>query len=159
MVLAADLMRNAANTVAELMDRQCLLLLDPRRGGLPANLAPPDDLRRHGLKAVGIAMSALAAEIAHFAAPVAPHSRPNESMNQDIVSMGTIAARRSEHDLSHHVEPGANRNRGKNTPQYQRGEMPFQAGPNNHSGHAAGTKERRQRQREVSGSTLVGGKA
>ena len=94
MVLAADLMRNAAATVAELVDRQCLLLLDPRRGGMPANLAPPGDLRRHGLKAVGIAMSALAAEIAHLAAPVAPHSRPTESMNQDIVSMGTIAARR-----------------------------------------------------------------
>lgn len=95
-VLAADSLRNAVATVAELVDKQCLLLLDARRSGLPSNLVSPE-LRasgNHGLKALGITVSSLAAEIAHLSAPVAPHTRPTESMNQDIVSMGTISARR-----------------------------------------------------------------
>lgn len=95
-VLGADTLRNAVATLGELIDKQCLLLLDWRRSGLPANLVS-SALRatgNHGLKALGITVSALAAEIAHLSAPVAPHSRPTESMNQDIVSMGTIAARR-----------------------------------------------------------------
>ncbi len=95
-VMAADTLRNALATLGELIDKQCLLLLDARRSGLPPNLLA-DELRasgNHGLKALGITVSALAAEIAHLSAPVAPHTRPTESMNQDIVSMGTIAARR-----------------------------------------------------------------
>jgi histidine ammonia-lyase/phenylalanine ammonia-lyase len=95
-VLGADTLRNAVTTLGELVDKQCLLLLDHRRSGLPANLVS-DTLRadgNHGLKALGITVSALAAEIAHLSAPVAPHTRPTESMNQDIVSMGTISARR-----------------------------------------------------------------
>jgi histidine ammonia-lyase len=95
-VLGADTLRNAAATLGELTDKQCLLLLDPRRSGLPANLVA-DTLRaagHHGLKALGISVSALAAEIASMAGPVAPHTRPTESMNQDIVSMGTISARK-----------------------------------------------------------------
>ncbi|MFP4509326.1 MAG: histidine ammonia-lyase [Spirochaetaceae bacterium] len=95
-VLAADSLRNALATLGELIDKQCLLLLDARRSGLPSNLV--EDRYRtegnHGLKALGISVSALAAEIAHLSAPVAPHTRPTESMNQDVVSMGTIAARR-----------------------------------------------------------------
>lgn len=95
-VLAADSLRNAIATLGELIDKQCLLLLDARRSGLPSNLL--EDRYRaegnHGLKALGITVSALAAEIAHLSAPVAPHTRPTESMNQDVVSMGTIAARR-----------------------------------------------------------------
>ncbi|MDA3951040.1 MAG: aromatic amino acid ammonia-lyase [Spirochaeta sp.] len=95
-VVGAATLRNAVATLGELVDKQCLLLLDARRSGLPANLVS-EALRatgNHGLKALGITVSALAAEIAHLSAPVAPHSRPTESMNQDIVSMGTISARR-----------------------------------------------------------------
>jgi histidine ammonia-lyase len=40
-----------------------------------------------------ISMSALAAETAKSAMPMSVFSRPTEASNQDVVSMGTIAAR------------------------------------------------------------------
>ncbi|MFN2311668.1 MAG: histidine ammonia-lyase [Spirochaetia bacterium] len=107
--LASDALRNAAALVADLLDKQCLLLLDGARSGLPPNLAPPQDSStendvsghgapaaapNHGLKALGITVSALAAEIDSLSAPIASRSRPTESMNQDVVSLGQLSARR-----------------------------------------------------------------
>ncbi|TVR91558.1 MAG: aromatic amino acid lyase [Spirochaetaceae bacterium] len=107
--LASDALRNAAAVVADLLDKQCLLLLDGARSGLPPNLAPPQEFTaapgsaakvsqstapNHGLKALGITVSALTAEIDSLSAPIASRSRPTESMNQDVVSLGQLSARR-----------------------------------------------------------------
>ncbi|MHC4393704.1 MAG: HAL/PAL/TAL family ammonia-lyase, partial [Planctomycetota bacterium] len=95
--LAMDALKTAVASVADLLDRQIALLVDPTKSrGLPANLsgAPPE--RRsvnHGLKAVGIATSAWTAEALKLTMPATSFSRSTESHNQDKVSMGTIAAR------------------------------------------------------------------
>lgn len=77
--------------------------------GLPASLVPPEtspatakvenEEPRFALKALGITTSALAAEIQQLAAPVSVLSRPTESQNQDVVSMGTISARKLQESL------------------------------------------------------------
>jgi len=90
---AMDGLKTAVANLADLMDRQLALLVDPRfNHGLPANLsgAGPD---HHGLKAVQIAASAWTAEALKGTLPASVFSRSTESHNQDKVSMGTIAAR------------------------------------------------------------------
>jgi len=106
---ACDYLRISLAHVAQLIDRQVQLLLDGKENqGLGANLGLPQDnpiaqgIDTHGsrqppnfgLKALGITTSALAAEIQHGSAPVLVLSRPTESGNQDIVTMGTISARK-----------------------------------------------------------------
>jgi len=84
--------------VADLLDRQLALLVDPKfSAGLPANLVPPalhaEAGLHHGFKGMQIAASALTAEALKTAAPASVFSRSTEAHNQDKVSMGTIAAR------------------------------------------------------------------
>jgi histidine ammonia-lyase/phenylalanine ammonia-lyase len=100
--LAMDALRTAVASVADLLDRQLALLVDEKfSGGLPPNLAPPvvaghpDEGLRHGFKGMQIAGSALAAEALNLCTPVTVFSRSTECHNQDKVSMGTIAARRT----------------------------------------------------------------
>jgi histidine ammonia-lyase len=50
---------------------------------------------RHGFKVINIAASALTAEALNLCMPVTAFSRSTECHNQDKVSMGTIAARRT----------------------------------------------------------------
>lgn len=105
---ACDYLRIALSTTTTLMDRQVQQLLDSR-GILPDNLVPPGEEGvgmgdedpwngqtrqgpRFGLKALGITTSALAAEAQHTAGPVSVLTRPTESQNQDVVSMGTVSA-------------------------------------------------------------------
>lgn len=92
--LACDALRQALAMAVSLLDRQAQLLLDPSaNGGLGPNLEIWDPERpRFGLKAVGIALSALAAEVRHLAAPASTLSSPTESGNQDVVSHGTLSA-------------------------------------------------------------------
>jgi histidine ammonia-lyase len=95
---AMDSVKLAAANVADLLDRQLQLLVDPRySNGLPGNLVPPagpdDRLVGHGFKAMQIACSAITAEALTAAAPASVHSRSTEAHNQDKVSMGPIAAR------------------------------------------------------------------
>ena len=90
---AMDGLKTAVANLADLMDRQLALLVDPRfNHGLPANLsgAGPD---HHGLKAVQIGASAWTAEALKGTLPASVFSRSTECHNQDKVSMGTIAAR------------------------------------------------------------------
>jgi len=92
---AMDSMKNAVANVADLLDRQIALLMDPKfNNGLPANLAQsgPHD---HGFKAVQIAASAWTAEALKLTMPASVFSRSTECHNQDKVSMGTISARDS----------------------------------------------------------------
>ncbi len=88
--LAMDLIKNAAATVADLLDRHFALLVDSRlNGGLPETLAGYDGC---GLKALQLTCSALAARTVQQSAPDAVTSRPTEVHNQDKVSMGLNAA-------------------------------------------------------------------
>ena len=89
-----DGLKSAVASVADLLDRQLVLLCVPdTSGGLPANLVSVDDVSHHGFKAAQISASALTAEALKLTMPAAAFSRSTESHNQDKVSMGTIAAR------------------------------------------------------------------
>jgi len=94
---AMDALKTAVAGLADLMDRQLALLVDPRySNGLPGNLsgaAPERATINHGLKAVQIAASAWTAEALKLTMPASAFSRSTECHNQDKVSMGTIAAR------------------------------------------------------------------
>lgn len=83
--------------LADLMDRQMALLVDPKvNNGLPANLSGAAGAHaaiNHGFKAVQIGMSAWTAEALKGTMPASVFSRSTECHNQDKVSMGTIAAR------------------------------------------------------------------
>jgi len=87
-----DGLKAATAGVADLLDRQLQLLCAPETsGGLPANLIR--GAAHHGMKAMSISTSALAAEALKLTLPAASFSRSTESHNQDKVSMGTLAAR------------------------------------------------------------------
>jgi histidine ammonia-lyase len=87
-----DGLKAATASVADLLDRQLQLLCAPETsGGLPANLIR--GVAHHGMKAMQISSSALAAEALKLTLPAASFSRSTESHNQDKVSMGTLAAR------------------------------------------------------------------
>jgi len=100
--LAMDALRTAVASVADLLDRQLALVVDERfNEGLPPNLAPrvgaghADEGIRHGFKGAQIACSALTAEALNLCTPLSTFSRSTECHNQDKVSMGSIAARRT----------------------------------------------------------------
>jgi phenylalanine ammonia-lyase len=100
--LAMDSLRTALASVADLLDRQVALVVDEKFSeGLPANLSPAvpsghaEEGLRHGFKGLQIACSALTAEALNLCTPVTVFSRSTECHNQDKVSMGTIAARRT----------------------------------------------------------------
>ncbi|RKH14871.1 aromatic amino acid lyase [Corallococcus sp. CA053C] len=94
---AMDGLKTAVANVADLLDRQLALLVDPRfNHGLPANLSASTGARaaiNHGLKAAQISVSAWTAEALKQTMPASVFSRSTECHNQDKVSMGTIAAR------------------------------------------------------------------
>ena len=94
---AMDAMKNAVANIADLIDRQMALVMDPKfNNGLPANLSAATGERRainHGFKAVQIGVSAWTAEALKNTMPASVFSRSTECHNQDKVSMGTIAAR------------------------------------------------------------------
>jgi histidine ammonia-lyase len=94
---AMDGLKIAIASVADLLDRQMVLLCNPvTNNGLPADLVGAgrsEKFLHHGFKAMQIATSALAAEAQKLTVPASAFSRSTESHNQDKVSMGTIAAR------------------------------------------------------------------
>lgn len=94
---AMDGLKTCVANLADLMDRQMALLVDPKmNNGLPPGLTGATGARlaiNHGFKAVQIGMSAWTAEALKLTMPASAFSRSTESHNQDKVSMGTIAAR------------------------------------------------------------------
>lgn len=104
-VVAMDALRIAVAHAADAIDRQVALLVDEKfNRGLPANLVSQTgdgSVLNHGFKAAQITASALVAEIQGLTMPAAISSRSTESHNQDIVSMGTISARRTIEALEH----------------------------------------------------------
>jgi histidine ammonia-lyase len=97
---AMDGLKAALASVADMCDRQIMLLVSPNLNrGLPGDLVRKSGKEkglRHGFKAMSISSSALTAEALKTTMPAASFSRSTESHNQDKVSMGTIAARDAE---------------------------------------------------------------
>ena len=97
MAFAMDALKMAVASVADMSDRQIMLLVTPQHNrGLPADLVGirgDDAVFHHGFKAMSLSASALAAEALKNTMPAGSFSRSTESHNQDKVSMGTIAAR------------------------------------------------------------------
>ncbi len=96
-VFAMDALKAAVASVADMCDRQVMLLVnDHVNRGLPHDLVRVEDEHNqynHGFKAMSISASALTAEALKLTMPAGSFSRSTESHNQDKVSMGTIAAR------------------------------------------------------------------
>ncbi|MCD9877338.1 aromatic amino acid ammonia-lyase [Streptomyces guryensis] len=97
---AMDSLKTAVAGLANLLDRQLALVVDEKfNEGLPPNLVlarRPDDPEaglHHGFKGMQIAASAVTAEALGRTGPASVFSRSTEAHNQDIVSMGPIAAR------------------------------------------------------------------
>jgi histidine ammonia-lyase len=93
---AMDALKTAVASVADLIDRQMILLCDATaNGGLPLDLVAGGEAKtaNFGFKAMQILSSALTAEALKLTMPAAVFSRSTEGHNQDKVSMGTIAAR------------------------------------------------------------------
>ena len=97
---AMDGLKAALASVADMCDRQIMLLVSPNLNrGLPGDLVRKPRSEKglhHGFKAMSISSSALTAEALKATMPAASFSRSTESHNQDKVSMGTIAARDAE---------------------------------------------------------------
>ena len=98
---AMDGLKAAVANVADLLDRQMVMLCNPMTNhGLPGDLVAPEaGVAHHGFKAMQISSSALTAEALKLTMPASAFSRSTESHNQDKVSMGSIAARESQRAL------------------------------------------------------------
>lgn len=94
--MVADTLKVQLANIADLLDRQLVLLNDPaENNGLPENLnavVGEAQFAHHGFKAMEITASALTAEALKLAMPASVFSRSTEGHNQDKVSMGSIAA-------------------------------------------------------------------
>ncbi len=97
--LAADALRNAAAVVADLLDKQCLLLLDGARSGLPPNLVAPqpgssagDSPGQEVPRGQEASGGAHAAPNAAHAAPNAAHAAPNHGLKALGITVSALAA-------------------------------------------------------------------
>jgi histidine ammonia-lyase len=94
--MVADMLKTAVANVAELLERQIMLLNAPETNqGLPENLVAvegADRFAHHGYKAMELTASALTAELLKLSLPASIWSRSTEGHNQDKVSMGMHAA-------------------------------------------------------------------
>ena len=101
--LAADSLKTSVANIADLLDRQLVLLNHKdMNNGLPENLVAVQGEERfahHGFKAMEITASAVTAEALKLTMPASVFSRSTEGHNQDKVSMGSIAARDCEQVL------------------------------------------------------------
>jgi histidine ammonia-lyase len=92
--MVADTLKTLVANLADLLDRQLVLLDDPAQSGLPENLVAVTGSQRfahHGFKAMEITSSALTAEALKLTMPASVFSRSTEGHNQDKVSMGLLA--------------------------------------------------------------------
>ncbi|MEM8537511.1 MAG: aromatic amino acid ammonia-lyase [Pseudomonadota bacterium] len=91
--LASDALSNALTVLAGLAERQIARLTDERlNGGLPAFLHEGTPGLNSGLMGAQVTATALLAEMRSVGA-ASIHSISTNGANQDVVSMGTIAAR------------------------------------------------------------------
>jgi histidine ammonia-lyase len=94
--MVADTLKTCVANLADLMDRQLVLLNHPETSnGLPENLVVASGSERfahHGFKAMELTASALTAEALKLTMPGSVFSRSTEGHNQDKVSMGSLSA-------------------------------------------------------------------
>jgi len=98
---AADALSNALCVAAGLAERQLARLTDETlNGGLPAFLHRGPAGLNSGLMGAQVTATALHAEMRSRAIPASIQSISTNAANQDVVSMGTIAARRTAEHLA-----------------------------------------------------------
>ena len=97
--LASDGLGTAITVLAGLAERQVARLTDERlNGGLPAFLSRAQTGLSSGFMGAQVTATALLAEMRTIG-PASVHSISTNAANQDVVSMGTIAARRTQERL------------------------------------------------------------
>jgi tyrosine ammonia-lyase len=97
---AADALSPAVVKLGILSERQLARLVDPAMNhGLPAFLQPYKTGLHSGFMGCQVTASALVAELRSQAIPASIQSIPTNANNQDVVSMGTIAARKCRNAL------------------------------------------------------------
>jgi len=97
--LAADALSNAVCVLAGLVERQIARLTDERlNAGLPAFLHEGPAGLNSGLMGAQVTATALLAEM-RSVGPASVHSISTNAANQDVVSMGTIAARHCQEKI------------------------------------------------------------
>lgn len=93
---ASDALANAVITMAVHAERRIARLCNPRLNkGLPAFLQPKNTGLQSGFMGAQVTASALLAEMRTKAVPASIQSIPTNGDNQDVVTMGTIGARRT----------------------------------------------------------------
>ena len=98
---ASDALANAVITMAVHAERRIARLSNPRLNqGLPAFLQAEKNGLQSGFMGAQVTASALLAEMRTQATPASIQSIPTNGDNQDVVTMGTIGARRTHHLLS-----------------------------------------------------------
>jgi histidine ammonia-lyase len=89
---AADQLTAVAVQMANLVERQLDLMIDPNRnGGLPPMLASKPG-EQHGMQGVQLVATATVANMRRTAMPASVQSLPTNLHNQDVVPFGTQAA-------------------------------------------------------------------
>jgi tyrosine ammonia-lyase len=97
---ASDALFNAVAKIAILSERQIARVTDEKLNeGLPAFLQPISPGLQSGFMGAQVTASALLAEIRTLAIPASIQSISTNGANQDVVSMGTIAARKVRNAL------------------------------------------------------------
>ena len=99
---AADALGMAVLKMAAHAERVLARVTDPAlNGGLPAFLQPREPGLRSGFMGAQITATAVLAEMRTQAVPASVQSIPTNANNQDVVTMGTIAARRAAEQVDH----------------------------------------------------------
>jgi histidine ammonia-lyase len=94
--MALDQIKTAAVELGVMSERRLARLLDPKlNNGLPPFLIHDGAGLRSGFMGLQYCASSMVADNAVLAAPASVHSVPTNANNQDIVSMGMVAARQA----------------------------------------------------------------
>jgi histidine ammonia-lyase len=94
--MALDRLKAAVTEIGVVSERRVARLLDPTLNkGLPPFLIVGRPGTQSGLMGLQYCTSSLAADNAVLAAPASVHSVPTNANNQDVVSMGMVAARQA----------------------------------------------------------------
>ncbi|MCL7928385.1 HAL/PAL/TAL family ammonia-lyase [Halomonas llamarensis] len=95
LAFASDHLNNAVVQMALYSERRIARITDPaRNNGLPAFMQPRDTGLHSGFMGAQVSATSLVAELRSHAMPASIQSIPTNADNQDIVPLGTIAARR-----------------------------------------------------------------
>ena len=96
LAFASDHLRNAVIQMALYSERRIARITDPlRNGGLPAFMQGHQTGLHSGFMGAQVTATALVAELRSDAIPASIQSIPTNADNQDIVPLGTIAARKA----------------------------------------------------------------